>query len=301
VFAWRRWRVTAGEDAQRAVAQGRQGECRSEACAASLGRSIGATHVLFSRLTRLKDGTCTAVLVLQNLLQADKGALIREDVKPCSADNVLSIAIDLGHRIAEGPRAPVRATVSLTPLELRPLDIPDIADVTELSTSSVSHRPRKISLDRALEIYKAKHMFIFDDPHPDRPSAFYIALDNKLVNDCDARRHASAPLTRDMLEYCDGNSWEYAWIGFPVGVLIAGLGANDLEQGGGFTFVFGAAVAAASAVIALVFNVDAVDVEDGTHYSNREELERIVLESNAELREVLDLTPAQVQVAGMRL
>jgi hypothetical protein len=308
IFAWRRWTILAGDEAlgpialalRGARADFRSGACRTAECAVEAGRSVGATHVLFSRLTRLKDGSCSAVIALEDLLVGERSAAIKEEIKPCSANSVLSVAIDLGHRIAEGPRAPVRATVSLTPLELKPLDVPDIPDV-DLNATTTSTKPpeeRKMPLDRALEIYKVKHMFVFEDP--DREGVFYVARDKHVISDCDVRRAASAPITRDMLEYCEGNSWEYAWLAFPVGLLIAGLGANDLQNGGALTLVFGAAIAGVSAAIALVFNVDAADVEAGSHYSGREELERIVQKSNKQLREVLDLTEAEVHVAGMR-
>jgi hypothetical protein len=67
-----------------------------------------------------------------------------------------------------------------------------------------------------------------------------------------------------------------------------------------FAFVFGIAVAVTSAAIAVIFNRDAVDVEDGTHLASREEIERLVEKSNERFREALDLTNADVVVAGMR-
>jgi hypothetical protein len=299
VFAWRRWIIAGSEEVIHAGAVRRKNGalCRDEACAAEIASSMGATHVLFSRLTKMRDKSCAAYVSLISSLASDAGRVLKDEIAPCSADNVLQSAIDLGRRIAEGPRAPIPVALSLTPLDVPTLDIPDIPDVSDYATTT-STRTRRIPLKRALEIYKTKHMFVFDD---DRSSgAYYVVRDGKIINDCDVRRAASAPITSDTLEFCEGNSWEWAWAGFPAGAIIAAVGANDLNNGGVFAFAFGIAVAVTSAAIAVIFNRDAVDVEDGTHLASREEIERLVEKSNERFREALDLTNADVVVAGMR-
>jgi hypothetical protein len=141
-------------------------------------------------------------------------------------------------------------------------------------------------------------MFVFDDDQ--RAGAYYVVRDGKIINDCEVRRAASAPISADTLEFCEGNNWEWALAGIPVGALIGAVGAHDLDHGGLAPFVSGVAITVLSAVIALALNKDAVDVQDGTHFSKRAEIEELVTKSNDRFREALDLTPADVEVSGMR-
>lgn len=297
VLSWRRWLIAA----RRVLpAKGEKG-CASEACAIDAGARIGAAAVLVSRLDRPKEDRCAASVALFDRLDPRRSKRLSEEILPCTADNVLGVATDLGRRIAEGPRAPLTVTHDLTPLDLRAIDIPDLPDLREAhatETSTVMHPRRGFTLERALEIYQAKHMFVFEDDS--RPGGVFVARNDHLVNECDLRRAASAPLTSAMIEFCEGNSWEYAWVGFPVGLVIAGLGVGDVKNGGWFTVLFGASVATASAVVATLFNVDANDVQSGRHFSRREQIEAIVHKSNANLRSELELTDADIEVAGMR-
>lgn len=301
VFSWRRFDLFTGDVAESAhAAAGGPGGCRSEDCARRVALGLGATHVVYSRLTKQKDGACAAVVVLVDLLRPERGRTQTSDVKPCTADNVLARATDLGRTIADGPRAPVRVTLDLTPRELPDVEVPEIPDL-EIYATTTSTRARRggLALERALEIYSAKHMFVFDDE--ERPAAFHIVRDRRLLNECEVRRAASAPLTPRLLEQCEGNSWEWAWTAVPVGLLLAGVGAGGIDDGGTLTLVAGAGVALTAAIFAIAFDVDPIDETAGVHPSSREQLEAIVAKSNRELREVLDLTEADVTVAGMRL
>ncbi|MCK6544297.1 hypothetical protein L6R52_00355 [Myxococcota bacterium] len=301
VFAWRRFELFDGAVAQSALAAADgAAECRSEECARRVALGLGATHVLFSRLTKQKDGACAAVVTLIDLLRPERGRTMTADVKPCTADNVLVRATDLGRDVADGPRAPVRVTLDLTPRELPAIDVPEIPDL-ELHATTTSTRARRggLALGRALEIYAAKHMFVFDDE--ERPTAFHVVRDRRILNECEVRRAASAPLTPRLLEQCEGNSWEWAWSAVPVGLLLAGVGAGRLDDGGTLTLVAGAGVAITAAIFAIAFDLDPIDETQGVHPSPRAELEAIVAKSNRDLREVLDLTEADVLVAGMRL
>lgn len=299
VFAWRRWSMVSPEESEtREKAEASIAPCRTLECAKAQAGSAGATHALFSRLTRTRDGNCTAFLSLYDRVKDEESRTLKEIIAPCAADNLLSSALDLGRRIAEGPRAPVAVTVSLTPLDLRPLDIPDIPDVAEYATTTSTRARKGYPLDRALEIYRTQHMFVFEDET--NPRGFYVARDGRLLDECDARRAASAVLTSEIIESCEGNSWEWAWAGVPVGLLVTLLSADSLADGGTFSFSFGLGLSVASAAIATFFNVDASPLEDGVHYSSREEIERMVAQSNATLRRSLDLTEADVRVAGMR-
>lgn len=207
--------------------------------------------------------------------------------------------------LAAGGGEPGAVTLELTPLQVEPINLPDLPPIDGVETLTATRARHHLPLERALEIYRDKHMIVFEDdarsmeaPGTTRP--FYVARGKRLIHECDVRRAASAPLSPTLLEFCEGNNWEWAWSAFPLGVLFAGLGAEELAtEGVTLTFAFGTAVALSSAMIAILFNRDAVDVEDGRFASTREDIEAIVARSNAGLRKVLDLTEAEVRVAGL--
>lgn len=302
VFTWRHFFVVAGNDAEDAIERiAKGGTCRTVLCTRDVAYGIGATHALFSRMTKQKDGTCAVFVSLYDLLRGKEDVREKRDIKPCTADNVLSTALELGRRVAEGPRAPVAVTLDLTKRQIRPIDVPDIEDISiyGVTTSTVPRKRRGFVLERALDIYKEKYMFTFEDES--HPGGLYVARNNRLISECEVRRAASAPLPREIREFCDGNDWELAWFGVPAGVLISALSAGASDSGGGVLgFILGIAISGTSAALALVLDVDRVDLEEGLHYSDRDALESIVAKSNQTLREVLDLTPAEVKVAGMR-
>lgn len=302
LFSWRNFLVVSDETAVQQISEhAKDGLCRSVTCVRNVASNTGSTHALFSSLTRLKDKSCIAFVSLYDLVK-DK-ELLREsrDIKPCTADNVLNAAIELGKKAGDGPRAPVSVTLNVTPKELRSLDIPDIEDVEIFQTTEAAgpRKDRVFTLERALEIYKEKHMFVFEDD--DHPNQLFIARNGRLITECEARRAASAPLPKEVREFCEGNDWEFAWLAFPVGVGITLFSLDKVDEAGGkFAFLMGAGITAASAILAILMNVDATDADDGEHYSSKESLEAIVARSNTIMREALSLTEAEVTVAGMR-
>ncbi len=301
-FLWRNFFVVANEEAVQQISEhAKDGTCRGVTCLRNVASNIGATHALFSSLTKLKDRSCIAFVSLYDLLKNKELVRERRDIRPCTADNVLSAALDLGKKVSDGPRAPVAVTLNVTPKEIRSLDIPDIEDLIVYDTTEATgpRKSRVFTLERALEIYKERHMFVFEDN--DRPDGVFLARNGRLINECDARRAASAALPREVREYCDGNDWEFAWLAFPVGLGITFYSFDKIDDSGGvLAFLLGASMTATSAALAILLNVDATDADDGEHFSDRDALEAIVAKSNLTLREVLDLTEAEVKVAGMR-
>ncbi|MEQ9501964.1 MAG: hypothetical protein RIT81_34140 [Deltaproteobacteria bacterium] len=302
VLDWRRWFVIPDADLAEAIAEGTiNGECQDDLCFAEIGVRAGATHALISSLVAPRPNTCRVNVTLYDLLGAEVISEVERAVAPCSDDNLLSTASDIGRTIVDGPRAPVRVTLNLTPRTLPTVDIPDVPDVPRYIVDTSSRTDRVFELERALQIYEEQHMYVFDS---DDGETFYIARGGRLLSECDARRVASAPRTPEITEFCDGNDWEWAWLGVPFGgVVMLGSYGNFLD--GGFVGVIGMGIGGiltvTSAALAIALNVDKKDPRDGTYYSSRKQIEAIVKDSNAGLRKQLDLTEAEVLVGGMRL
>lgn len=300
-FTYRRFLVVAGVEAEAAVKENViEHPCMTSECARTVAEQIGASHVVYSRLTRKAEGACLAIVSLEVIDK--RGSPIRKhrDIPHCSASALLSAAAELGQAIAEGEREPLRITLPLTSLPVPSIDVADVPFPTAhpTRTGTTTRIRHGFTLERALEVYAEKHMFVFEEPaHPD---SFFVARNGRIINECDVRRAASAPISNELRERCEGNDWEWAWAVLPVGLLISGLTAHQITDGGALRFLFGVSLSAVSASLALILNKDAVPVESGHPASNRPELESIVARSNEDLRQVLDLTEEEVEVAGMR-
>ncbi len=302
VLDWRRWFVVPSAELAEAIADGTaNGECQDDLCFAEIGVRAGATHAVVSSLVAPRPNTCRATVVLYDLLKAEIASEVDRMIEPCNDDNLLSAAADIGRTIVDGPRAPVRVTLNLTPRDIPVVDIPDVSDVPRYHVDTSSRTDRVFELERALEIYEEQHMFVFDSDDGD---TYYITRGGRLLSECDVRRVASAPRPPHIAEFCDGNDWEWAWLGVPFGGIVM-LGSYGDFLDGGFVGVigmgFGGIMTIASAAVAIALNVDKKDPRDGEYYSTRAEIEAIVKESNANLRKQLDLTEAEVLVGGMRL
>lgn len=302
VFAWRRWTIVPDTELADAIeATTVDGPCQDDLCYARIGHRVGATHAMIASLIAPREGTCRARVAYYDLASAALLEHVDRVIAPCSDDNLLAVSSQIGQTLADGPRAPVRVTLNLTSRTIPVLDIPDVEEVPRYIVETSTRTDRVFELERALEIYEQQHMFVFDSDDGD---TYYIARGGRLLSECDARRVASAPRPDAMTEFCDGNDWEWAWLGVPFGGLVM-LGSSSSFDDGGFVGVvgmgIGGIVAIASAAVAIALNVDAKDPRDGEYYSVRAEVEAIVKSANEKLREQLDLTEAEVLVAGMRL
>ena len=303
MFEWRRIRVTSKAELDKALeAMELEGPCADAACSAAVARRVRATHAVRGELLGTPGGPCVARVELYDRLVNDTTRRLERKIEPCSDDNLLGAAADLGRQIADGPRAPVEVTLELTRLDVPTLDVPDIADVSPYVTSTVAKDRKAFDLDRALEVYTAKHMVVFEDDA--RPNTYFIARDRRLLTECDARRAASAELPENIREFCDGNDWEWAWLGVPIGGLLSWVSLGSFQEGeflGVLTFATGTVTALTSAALAILLNENAKDPEDAEYYSDRAAIEEIVERNNRELRRTLELTDAEVGVAGLGL
>ena len=114
---------------------------------------------------------------------------------------------------------------------------------------------------------------------------------------------ASAPMFAEIREHCCGNDWEWAGLGAPAGGLVAlgsysGFQDGDLMGVVGFTIGMGTAIT--SAVLAVLLNQDARQPNEHVYFSSWRELEAIVEKANRDLRKSLELTEAEVELAGLR-
>lgn len=302
MFAWRRWTIVPRDHLLRAVEDlSETGECTDDLCFANMGVEVGATHALISSIIAPRGSGCRATVAFYDLLKAEIVSELERPISPCTDDNLLAVASEMGQKISDGPRAPVRVTLNLTPRLVPSIGVPDVADVPRYQVDTATRTGRVFELERALEIYEEKHMFVFDS---DDRETFYITRAGRLLTECDARRVASAARPPAVEEFCNGNNWEFAWLGSVAGglVMFASYGGFlDGDFAGTIGMGIGGVTAIVSATLALTLNVDSSDVRDGRYYSSRSEIEAIVKNANKRLREELDLTEAEVQVAGMRL
>jgi hypothetical protein len=302
VFSWRRWRIIPEKALAVAIEELTEaGECQDDLCFARIGVEIGATHALISSIVSPRNLGCRATVALYDLRKAELITELDRSISPCTDDNLLSVAAEIGREIAEGPRAPVQVTLNLTPRIIPNLDIPDVPNVSRYLTDTATRAGRVFELERALEIYEEKHMYVFDS---DDGETYYIARDGRILSECDVRKVASVARPKEIEEFCYGNNYEFWWIGAVIGGLGVFVSYSDFLDGG-FLGTIGMGIsgagAIASATMALVLNVDKSDPRDGRYYSSRAEIEAIVQNANRQLREELDLREAEVVVAGMRL
>ncbi|MBK6686681.1 MAG: hypothetical protein IPG45_19595 [Deltaproteobacteria bacterium] len=306
-YQWRRWEVAPGVAVARALAE--QGEdCNRPRCRGQVAYGLGASEWIESTLEELADpdparnlkrgGRCRVVGRRYQLPANRVIAELSRDVEPCTSDNLLAAAIDLGQDLAEGPRAPVRVSLNLTPLEVPSLDIPDIVSLRRIKTATAARTRSGFEIDRALQIYKAQHVFTFR-----AEGQRWVARNGQLLTECDLRLVASEPMADEIREHCFGNDWEWAWLGAPAGGLVAlgsysGFQDGDLMGVVGFTIGMGTAIT--SAVLAVLMNQDARQPNEHVYFSSWRELEAIVEKANRDLRQSLELTEAEVELAGLR-
>jgi hypothetical protein len=297
VFSWRRWEVVEQEEAEALLGKLGLGRvCKTAACVDALSKATKATHWVSSVIIRTGDELCRARTTLFDLSKQKIQRVLESDISPCVAQNVLARGEDLGRKIAEGPRAAPEIALDLTPLSVPHLEIPNLPDVTELLTSTAA-RSSSYPIERALEVYAAQSMIFFEEE-----GRYYVARGGKVLGDCEVLKVASRPLTQPVIEHCEGNLWELAWIGVGIGgLMFIPSAAASLDGEGGAvavalttgTLLFGSLVAA------VFFNIDAAVPENGDHLIPRDELSEIVAEANRELRRSLALSEADVVVAGL--
>ncbi len=293
-FLWRRWDLASAE-ALTQLGLDPLG-CADDVCLESVALAAGATHWLAVHLSS-NESVCLGTVSLKDLY---RGIVKRLDerIEPCTPDRLLSAAARLGDAIAEGPRAPPRITVNLTLLTLPDLDLPDVPNVTRQVSTATRTRTGP-DLEQALLMYREQHVIAFDEG-----DSFFVARGGKLLTECDLRRAASAPISPEIRNFCDGNDWEWAWIGTAAGGLVAWGSSSGLDEGNTVS-VFGFGIGLGSALVcaglAIFLDQDRQDPSEGSYFSPREDLEALVQRNNSDLRRVLDLTEAEVELAGMRL
>lgn len=297
-YEWRRWRVVSGEDARAAIRKAGFGDrCDTLECVDATVRAVGATHWVTVVAIAIDGRDCSAraksVEVAGQKVLADD----QIDIGPCLTDNILGQIADLARKIADGPQRSQRIDLALTPLHVPSLDIADIEDVPLYRTATTARTQSGYGLDRALAVYRDKHMFAFDDG-----GKLYVTRGGRVLTDCEVMKVASKPVDARLRTHCSGNLWEIAYGTVPVGGLMMFVGRDGVSGGGAGElglFITGIAVGLAGPALALIFDRDGADLAD--HAVPPHELHATIDEWNASLRRSLALTEAEVAVAGMRL
>lgn len=299
LFGWRRWEIVPPEEISVLTSKlGFGAICSNSACVNALVKETGATHWLSAVVIRADARDCRARTALFDVAREVTERVAEDDIAPCVAQNILAKAEDLGRRMAEGPRLAPKIALDLTPLEVPAIDIPDIADVAQYQTSTAARSASAFPLERALEVYRAQAMLFFEDA----AGQYYVARDGRLLDDCEVLKVASLPVTAVAAEHCDGNLWELAWIAMPVGALgLIPSFVTTSEGGSPIPMLLSGALFLGGPLAALLLNVDAAEPSRGEHILRREELARIVADTNAALRRSLALSDADVQIAGLTL
>lgn len=294
-FGRRRWQVV---EPNRTPGKA---DCATAECYSRLALSAGASHWLASKFVMTSESRCAARVIIYDM-RAEK-ILRRRDVRinPCTADRLLQAAHQLGVDTSEGARAAPPITVDLTPRSIIDLDIPDIPDFSRTQTETSTTDKRRVSLPLALENYRRKHMvLIFVEGTYDQ---VIIVRDGKAISECDALRAASQEVSAAQREWCDGNYWEWAWLGVGGGALVSYASARSMtegEFGGVFFYSLGIATVIASGITAIVKNENAKDPHEGRHQMRTEQIMELVARSNAALRKEYGLSESEVEVAGYR-
>ncbi len=281
---------------------GGQTKCLDARCYDGIAIKLQATHWLAARLVEGPKRSCFATVVLEDLLEGERDYRAQRKIAPCTIDNAVAAAQDLGRQVARGPRTPIRITESFTDLAAPSLSIPSLPDLKSLATSTTPRDRKDLTLDRALGVYKRHYLIAFSQELDDDWHTF-VARNGKLVDECTVRKAAGLEISDALDEYCHGNNWEWAWLGVPVGAVVSLGSIRGLQHGtapGVLGFVFGALASLVSGTLALALNVDSADPKSGEYWSHWLDLERMVETGNEELRRKLHLSAAEVEAAGMR-
>jgi hypothetical protein len=304
VFQERRWSVASRSSVARAIrAWGDKTRCLDARCYDPVAKKVGATHWLAARMIEAPEQRCFATVALEDLIQGKRTFRAEQKIEPCTVDNAVAVARELARNVAKGPRAPVAVTESFTDLQAPSIELLSIPDVEAIETSTTPRAHEELGLDRALAIYKKRHLIAFSQELEEREWHVLIAQNGQLVDECTVRKAAGLEIDEALETYCEGNHWEWAWIGVPVGALVSIGSFRGLLRGtapGVLGFVFGAIAAVVSGSLALALNVDAAELDEGEYWSDQRTLEGMVEIGNRELRKKLDLTAAEVEAAGMR-
>lgn len=302
-FRWRRFDVTTRAEVDAGIDElGGPAQCLDARCYDALTERLGGSHWLAALLSEQDDGSCLATVVLQDHVNDTRAHRVEREIRPCTTDNLVAAGLSIGRTVADGPRAPVRVTLDLTELSPRSVDVPDVPDVELLATSTAPPKRGELTLEEALSLYKRRYVYLFDQ-ELDAGHATFVARDERLIGECALRRAAGAPIDEDLETFCEGNDWEWAWLGVAVGGVVSAASFRGLRSGsagGVLGFVFGAMTGAISGALALILNEDAADPSEGEYWSHPRELQTMVEIANARLRGTLDLTAAEVEAAGMR-
>jgi hypothetical protein len=303
-FKWRRWAVPSLRRVSKSIDDsGGRSSCLDARCYDQVARRLGASHWLAARVVEAPKRRCFATVVLEDLLQGQRDFRAEKRVEPCTVDNLVAAARTLAKEASTGPRAPLFATHSFTDLSVPSLELPPIPEIDRLSTTTVARERKELGLDRALMLYKRRHLIAFSQELEEDEWHTFVARNGKLVDECVVRKAAGVQVDDELDTYCNGNHWEWAWLGVPVGAVVAigsVQGLRSRSAPGVLGFTFGTLAAVVSGVLALALNVDAAEPEDGEYWSHWTELERMVEMGNEALRMKLELTPAEVEAAGMR-
>ena len=312
-FRHRRWHVTLAPN----------DECNRPDCYDRVASTRGANHWLVSRVAR-QDEQCVVEVVLHSDPAAAKNEVRRRaTATPCSADNLLRLAAQLGRAISNGPRWSNPPSFGRSDPSLD-LDIRDLPRILPYTTSSVSPT-RPVTLDEALTVYRANHLFVVDAPD----DGFFIVRGNQPITECllwqlvqvppelyvpppceqrpcpppRSIRIYVEPPPSPVAAYCRQNNWEWAWLGAPVGALVAAGSWSTAQEGRleGIAFTsLGVLGAVTAVVLALTLDRDPPDPRTGKHASGRATIEALISRHNRDLRTALGLSVADVHLARLR-
>lgn len=312
-LALRNLSVVSAPEAQTAFTLAGSGSlCEAPPCLTRAARVAGVRYWLAASLRRDREG-CTGQAVLFDVEQTRPAQRAQDRASPCDAEQTLALGARLGAAVAAGRTFAPRADLDLTPRAPPHLHVPDLPDLSATRVATRSAADRKVAYGQALDVYAAQHLIAFE-----QDDRLYLSQGGRLLTECEAWRQAwrahhdaldpplarEAPLPEDLTNHCYGNHWEWAWLGVPTGAVIAWGSWGDLsrgELGGVAGFTLGLVAAAVGAGLALSLDEDGVEPEDARYYGSHTEVMRLVRRANAALRRKLQLSDADVLMAGMRL
>ncbi len=298
---FRGFSIVSEAESGRALVKAQEGACSGSQCTLTTARSFGATYYVTVKLSRPSASQCIAEAYFVALKSGYSSRDISKDVSPCTGDRLLSTAQDLGLELTHGPAIGPEVTVSLTPRTVPNIAIASIPDISRhYVETSTKGRRGGIALSRALQIYQDRYVTQFHDSE----GQFRMAQRRRLIGECALRRIAAEPLGEEILEFCEGNSWIWASLGVPAGVLVAWASYPELEQdsmAGFLGFTLGALGAVTSGVLALTYTKFSHSPEEAKYYSPPRELSKMVFKANRQLRKDLGLSEADVIASGLNL
>lgn len=290
------WEVVGPEALAQVMKKlGSGGRCPTSSCVTQALKLTQATHWISESIVRVSPKRCRTLITRYDFVRQRIEDRVGEDIVPCNSAWLERVGSALGLRAGHGDRARAEEALGLTGRQLPDLDAHPLPELPAPDAETSSATLSAIERRSALEKYRSEAIFLAaTEDH-----RLFVLRGGASIDDCRLLELDGRPVSPELRLSCQGNWWELAWIGVPVGGLfLVPTTSNLIEGGSPMPFVLAALVTIISPIVALSLNEDAIPVDSGRHALPYGEILAIADEHNAALLRRLGLVAADVKSLG---